>query len=242
MPYFGAVEESIYAIVLKMHALAGGLALFVAPLAMLVKKGDKWHRIWGKVYVWSMVGVVITVLFASWFRYNPFMILIGIFSLYLVLNGYRALYMKKLSQGQCAGRMDMLLHGIAGVVNFGLLIWSFATIMHGGFSAMRIVLLVFGSIGSLFVFLNVRKFFKRRMHKQDWWFTHMGGMLGGYIATLTAFSVVNFGFIPDEFEIVKWLWPSIVGTPVIIIWIGHYRKKFEGGKNPKRYANLKLGK
>lgn len=235
------MEETVYAIVLKLHAISGGLALFVAPLAMAVKKGGKWHRFWGKTYVWSMVAIVLTVIAASWFRYNPVMVLVGIFSLYLVLNGYRALYLKRLSQGQRASRADMLLHGIAGVVNFGLLIWSCATMLHGGFSSMRIVMMVFGAIGSLFVFLNVRKFFKRRMHKQDWWFSHMAGMLAGYIATLTAFSVVNFSFIPEELVIVKWLWPSVLGTPIIFIWTGHYRKKFAGGKSPRRFAKLKIG-
>ena len=99
---------------------------------------------------------------------------------------------------------------------------------------------VFGSIGSLFVFFNIRKFFKRRLHKQDWWFSHMAGMLGGYVATLSAFSAVNFTFIPDNLVWFRWLWPTMVGVPIIVLWSRYYRKKFEGGKSPKRFAKIRI--
>ena len=51
----------------------------------------------------------------------------------------------------------------------------------------------------------------------------MSGMLGSYIAAVSAFSVVNFGFLPIA---VRWLWPTIVGTPLIALWISYYRGRF----------------
>ena len=52
----------------------------------------------------------------------------------------------------------------------------------------------------------------------------MGGMLGSYIAAVSAFSAVNFHFLPPA---IRWLWPSVIGVPAIFIWIGYYRRKFD---------------
>ena len=124
--------ETLYPLILKGHLLAGTLALFVAPLAMVVRKGGKWHRIWGKIYVWSMIVVVLSVLAASWFKANPLMMLVGIFSIYLILSGYRALYLKRLSQGQRPTAIDYLLHSASAIVNFGLLVWGVSAVIHSG--------------------------------------------------------------------------------------------------------------
>ena len=47
-------------------------------------------------------------------------------------------------------------------------------------------------------------------------------MLGAYAATVTAFSAVNFGFLPP---IVRWLWPTILMLPVIAYNINKYQRK-----------------
>jgi hypothetical protein len=52
-------------------------------------------------------------------------------------------------------------------------------------------------------------------------------MLAAYIATVTAFSAVNFQFLPP---VVRWLWPSVAGTLGIFAWSSYYRKKFYGTK------------
>jgi hypothetical protein len=55
----------------------------------------------------------------------------------------------------------------------------------------------------------------------------MGGMLGSYIATVTAFSVVNFAFLPTA---VRWLGPTVIGTPLIVLWVTYYRLRFRRTK------------
>jgi hypothetical protein len=57
-----------------------------------------------------------------------------------------------------------------------------------------------------------------------WWFEHMSSMFGAFIATTAAFLVVNapcWGL--DTYSIAVWL------APTILIWTGHYRRKFGGG-------------
>ena len=70
---------------------------------------------------------------------------------------------------------------------------------------------------------DIWKFMHPPADKNFWWYAHMGGMIGSYIAAVSAFSVVNFRFLPPE---VRWLWPSAIGVPGIFIWIGYYQKRF----------------
>ena len=54
--------ELIYTIARPLHILAGVLALFIAPVAMIVQKGGAAHRRWGWVYYWARAAVFGTTL------------------------------------------------------------------------------------------------------------------------------------------------------------------------------------
>jgi hypothetical protein len=49
-------------------------------------------------------------------------------------------------------------------------------------------------------------------------------MLTSYVAAVTAFSAVNFTFLPTT---VRWLWPTLIGTVGIVVWVRYYRTRFE---------------
>ena len=64
-----------------------------------------------------------------------------------------------------------------------------------------------------------------------WFYSHLGSMLGGGIAFHTAFIV--FGAqrlwayeIAGPLAVVPWILPTVVGIPAIVVWTGHYRRKF----------------
>jgi hypothetical protein len=61
----------------------------------------------------------------------------------------------------------------------------------------------------------------------------MAGMLGSYIATVSAFSVVNFAFLPPA---VRWLWPTAIGTPLITVWITYYKRRRRRSVPPRLEA------
>ena len=46
---------------------------------------------------------------------------------------------------------------------------------------------------------------------------------GGYITTVTAFSSVNFTFLPS---VVSWMWPTVIGMPLIFLLVRRYRTQF----------------
>ncbi|HLP32398.1 MAG TPA: hypothetical protein VK202_02935, partial [Bacteroidia bacterium] len=57
--------------------------------------------------------------------------------------------------------------------------------------------------------------------------THLGNMSGAYIATVTAFLVVNVDFIQPGWLV--WLFPSVIGVPFIFYQI---RKRTVAVKAP----------
>lgn len=210
----------IFRTVLAIHIICGGIALFVAPGAMLTRKGGLWHRRWGKVYFWAMAIVAITALALSLLRPGLFLFLVAVFSFYLAFTGYRVLYRKTPQQPanflDWGGAALMLLGGV-GLVGYG--VYSLQT------STFGLVPVIFGSIGLLVAAIDVRAFLRPSDDKRAWWFTHMNRMLGAYIATVSAFSAVNFMFLPP---LVRWLWPTVIGLAGSFLWARHYRRKFSG--------------
>ena len=85
------MDEVLIPWILAIHAAAGGMALGVAPLAMLVRKGGAWHRRWGKVYFFCMIAVCATAIFMAIVHPRNFwLLLVAVFSFHLVASGYRS--------------------------------------------------------------------------------------------------------------------------------------------------------
>jgi fluoride ion exporter CrcB/FEX len=213
---------------LYLHAFAGTLALVIAPLAMLASKGSDAHRRWGKVFFYAMSVVVVTAIIAGIVRPNILMALVALFSFHMLASGYRALYLKKLHEGQRMQRWDYILQGSAAVINGALFLWGLINLTMGRRDSASIIFFVFGSVGLFMVWRNVHQFFKRSVDKREWLYMHMTGFLGGYIATVSAFSAVNLHMIQPTW--LQWLWPTIIGSPLIAYWISYYRKGFAKGK------------
>lgn len=215
-------------ILLFIHAAAGTLALVIAPLAMLASKGSDAHRRWGKVFFYAMSVVVVTAIIAGIVRPNILMALVALFSFHMLASGYRALYLKKLHEGQRMQRWDFILQGSAAVINGALFLWGLINLTMGRRDSASIIFFVFGSVGLFMVWRNVHQFYKRSVDKREWLYMHMTGFLGGYIATVSAFSAVNLHMIQPIW--LQWLWPTIIGSPLIAYWISYYRKGFAKGK------------
>lgn len=232
------MEEKIIALLRMLHAASGLVALVIAPLAMVVRKGGDWHRRWGIAFFYAMAVVVITAVALAWLRPNPLMGMVAVFSFHMIASGYRSLYHKKLHRGQKPARVDLILQGMAGVVNVGLLLWGLAHFMLKHRDPMAIIFVIFGLVGSLMVFANLRRFYKHSHDKQEWLYGHMTGFLGGYIATVSAFSAVNLGMIQPTW--LQWLWPTIVGAPLIAWWVRHYKGRFARGRRVKELMETRI--
>jgi uncharacterized membrane protein len=211
---------------LWIHILAGTVALVVAPIALLTLKGGPTHRRWGKVYFWAMAVVAATALVVGYWRSLLFLMLIAVFSFYFALSGYRVLYRKRPDLGQRASSLDWTAAGIALAASAVLIALGFIQ-PTPTFQRLSTVAKVFGFVGLIIAGLDVWQFLSPPEDKRAWWYKHMANMIGSYIAVVSAFSVVNFLFLPTT---LRWLWPTMIGTPAIAIWISYYKRRFNRPK------------
>ena len=156
--------NGIFKAVLIIHVLFGGIALFVAPAAMVTAKGGLWHRRWGKIFFWAITGVASTAVVLSLIRSGLFFLLVALFSFYLAFTGYRVLY-RKTSQ-QRASQGDWIAAS-------AMLVGSIVLLAYGAYlmltSSFGMVALVFGALGLLFAVRDIHEFRHHPADRMAWW-------------------------------------------------------------------------
>lgn len=204
--------------VLWVHIAAGVVALAAGAVALSTRKGGYRHRLAGKFYVASMAVVVATVV--PLFAFDPgeffrqFLLLVAIFSGYLVFSGYRVLSRKRPRDE--AALADWIAAGAVVVACLGLAGMGGSLLADG--DSFGAVLVVFGVIGGSFGVVDLRRF--HTGGSDEWVVDHLTRMIGGFIATVTAVLAVNLTMLP---AVVAWLLPTAVGVPLIAYWQRTYR-------------------
>ncbi len=210
--------ETMISVLRITHIAAGALALVAGVIPLVGSKGNRTHRRWGKVYMGAMGIVLLTALLLSLFKSIPFLLLVAVFSSYLLLSGYRSLRTRVPSAQ--IGLPDLLLvgTGIAG----GCLMAGYGVYTIARGNSFGVVALVFGTICTLLASLDIKRLRTRHPVKLAWLHAHLSRMTGAYISTVTAFLVVNVQFLPGW---LVWLLPTAVGTVFIFRWIRIYDHK-----------------
>ncbi len=219
-------------ILLALHIACGATGFVCAPVALATAKGGKTHRGWGKVYFWAMAGVAATALVLSFSLPIYFLAMVAVFSFYACFAAYRVLYLKDLHKGGKPLLWDWLAALTTAAASALLCAMGFVkpALMGVGIiwiagHPVSIVSVVFGAIGVRLAMNSIADFLKPPQEKMFWWHSHLQGMIGSYIAALTAFSAVN---LSARFGAAwwVWLWPTMLGVPAIAIWTAYYKRKF----------------
>lgn len=210
--------------VLVVHILAGFLALFAGLGALGTRKGGRRHRLAGRSFVYAMAVVSGTAI--ALYPLDPgfqrfFLALIAVFSFYFAFSGYRVLSRKR--PGDAPESVDWAAVGAFAVASAGILAIGGLQYLAGrGFAP---VLLVFGAIGTTFAASDVRTF-RARPAPGEWVGEHVIRMGAAYIAAVSAFSAVNFLFLP---RVARWLWPTALGVPLFVVLRRRYERRFAPG-------------
>ncbi|MEM0992046.1 MAG: carboxypeptidase-like regulatory domain-containing protein, partial [Bacteroidota bacterium] len=202
---------TIHTVFLVLHIIAGFTALVVGAINIIGKKGNRTHRITGRLFFWSMLNVAVSAIALSIMKDNDFLLHIGVFVLYMNVAGYRSIQDKSL------------------VPNF----WDLGLLFIAGYNGVQmflsgvIILIVFASINTALI-INDLKIYRliylnHPIPKMTWLRRHIGMMLGTYLSTLTAFLVVNINL--GSYNWVVWLLPTFLITPLIVLWTRKYRSK-----------------
>lgn len=209
------MKTLIYQSTLVLHVFAGVIALSTGLIAMFArKKGGKLHNKTGLFFYYSMAFIFVSTLI--FFALDPlnlkyqFFLGIGVVSFYPVYTGRSVLYMKK---GLNANTFQKAL-------SIGAIVCALVMILFGNFgnlpTAEQILFNVFGVILLLNGIGDTRVYFGFKPAAKNYWLmAHIGKMLGGYSAALTAFMVnVVPRYLPDNTSmyvfIATWTLPALI--------------------------------
>lgn len=200
--------EALYPIFLTLHIGAGFISLFSGTWIAATTKGTQTHKKLGKVFSTGMAVVSLTALLMTWIHPNGFLLAVGLFTAYLLASGYWALHK--------TGSGPKIYHWtlpVAGVLVGGWMI-----------SHQTLILMVFGIICSLSAIGDARLLYtwhrkgnaiRKRMLNH-----HLSMMLGAFIASVTAFLVVNVQLSPAW---LVWLLPTVILSPLGFKWGRKYK-------------------
>ncbi len=202
------------------HAFFGGLGLTAGVISIAVRKGGKVHKLWGKIFLYGMlISSILSLAVAVMPGHeNLFLFLIGIFTLYMVLAGNRALTLKAkiksaadwkdklISYTMCLSALIMLILGILCFMK-GNNLWK--------------LYFFFGSIGLFMTYRDFKTFKQFTTDNMIAVVSHIGRMVGAFITSVTAFMVAGLSIS----NLVVWLLPTLVGIPYIIFWTQKMKAK-----------------
>jgi uncharacterized membrane protein len=215
--------EKLLSLMLVVRITGGVVALLTGLVAIFSTKGSATHRLAGKIYFIGMTAVFIGAIFTALGHHRDFLLMVAFFSYYMTVRGYRVLFLKKLNEGQKPGLIDWVIIIVSAIFIFTLLGWGFWALSFG--AGIGIAALLFGTLGSVLLFLNVKNFFKPPKEKMHWWYSHIGSMGGSYISAVTAFVVVNVEL--PVYNWVLWILPGFIGGTIITFTIKKYKRQFE---------------
>jgi len=201
---------TLFKILLAIHIFCGGTSLLIGFYILISRKGNKRHKNAGTIYFYAMLVTALAAIVLAYLHPSYFLFIIGIFTSYMLLTGKR--YLRKKSQFDVK-QIDWLLSLtmlLFGAVLIALGCYNMILGNYFGF-----VHLIFGGFSCLFVYQDYINFKGRSRVINYWLVTHLQRMIGSYIASVTAFIVVNNTLLPG---IVAWLLPTSVLVPLIIIW------------------------
>lgn len=219
--------ETTVQYILYLHIVVGGAALISGLMAIASKKGKQLHRKAGRIYFWAMTGVFITGIIVAGFRFNRFLFLISFLSYYSVFAGVRILKLKSLHKDQSAKWYDWaagIFNAVANVIFITLGLYYY---VNSGNAPASLLSIGFGVGGFLISYVNLKPFVRRPNKGYHWYMAHIGNMIGGYIATFTAFisTMVTRFDLMNPF--IAFALPSLIGVPLLIFWQKRIEKSFQ---------------
>jgi uncharacterized membrane protein len=196
----------LFKIVLVLHILSGFTSLLLGTVVLIRKKGDRIHKRIGLIFTAAMVSTGLCAFYLSYVHPNLFLFIVGVFTIYLAVSGYRMIQLKNAHLGQKPQLGDALLT-IAMLICSALFYYIGIRYVLAK-QVFGIVFLLFGSASLRLCYIEYKAYTGKVTDTLYGFKNHIGRMTGAYIAAFTAFIVVNNTFLPD---VVAWSLPGIIG-------------------------------
>lgn len=173
------------------------------------------------LFVFGMMTAGISSVALAIMHPNPFLFMIGVFTLYMTGTGVR--FIKSKLSNPSPILFDRILQvgmGISGVILIG---WGAKLLVTG--NMFGVVLITFGGIGMAMLVHDLKIIRKPEPDKLANIRIHIQRLLDAFIASFTAFLVVNLEYLPDFIPgWMYWFLPTLLITPLISYWVRKYKK------------------
>ena len=199
-------------VLLVAHVAGGTVALLSLGPAVVLSRGSglrvgPGHRRAGQVYVWGMVVALASAYPLAVLLPSLFLGGVALFTTFLVASGWR--WIRRGSTNTV---------GLGRGLAVGMLVAAVGMIVVGvrqlaGGDGLGVALLVFAGIGGALALEDLRALRNGRPERRHRVALHLGRMLGGAIATLTAVLVVN---VQTEPVWLGWIAPTVLIVPMIV--------------------------
>jgi len=205
--------ESFITFLIYTHAFFGGIGLITGLTIVFIPKGTKKHVFLGKTFSLGMLtGSIISIFICLLPKHeNLFLLLIGLFTIYLIIIGNRCIQLKKNRATKTDYLITYIMIGIS-LIMLILSIWYFIKGVNG-----YILYFFFGILGLRIAFGDLKLY----KHRKLWLRSHVGKMLSALIASITAFIIAGLQIN----NVYAWLLPSVIGTIYIWYWIKKLKKE-----------------
>jgi hypothetical protein len=221
--------QTFLKLALYIHIFAGFTALVTGLVPMFSKKGGDAHILWGKVYYWAMFVVAVTAIIRFQMKLNLiFLSGIAVFSFYNTFTGVRLIRRKENPKPDFIDWFGCILMIIC---SFLMLYFSYLAYKNNS-SFYTILFTIFGlfmcfmAFEDLCVFMGKKEIDNNVPVPTRYWFqNHISRMGGSYLATVTAFLVVNNP--PQIPGLVVWIAPGVIGGIIIGRTRKFYMDKFK---------------
>lgn len=197
----------LFTIILGLHILFGTTGLLLGTFILIRKKGDRLHKNLGKIFVLSMVMTGLCAFYLSYVHPNLFLFIVGVFTIYLSVSGYRMIQLKKVHLGQKPKGTDTILSVLMAVSALIFLYIAFKYALAKQLFA--VVFLLFGLLSFRLLWVDYKAYTRKVKDPLYGLKNHIGRMTGAYIAAFTAFLVVNNTVLP---AVLAWSLPGIIGV------------------------------
>jgi len=210
-----------HAQIVLVHSVFGTFVFIIALLQLILKRGGKLHRILGRTYLFSWLGLLLTGAYIGGLLF----IILGIFGFYYVLTGARFAMLK----GKPIQLFDKGIMILGGLFALSLLGYA-AKILMSNNQNFGIISLVFGLLFGMSTSQDIAKYIlnkplsKKDFGQMDWFFNHSSRMIISYIAALSAFASIQNVFGNTT---VNFLAPVVLGTAYMIYTEKKYIKEFK---------------
>lgn len=198
---------------LVLHIIGGTISLVLGLVPIIAKKGGSLHKTTGRIFGLAMLLATFSGVALAVIHPNKLLFLVGLFSSYLVIAGL--LPIKMLKENQLSSiKKAMVLPTVGIVLASSMIVFAFYNLIFQNLEG--VILLVFGA-GLLFTAIADYRWITRltQVTRSQLLSIHVGRIVGAYIASCTAFLVVNE---PLPMPLLNWFIANVAFVPVIVYW------------------------